>query len=392
LSENVQMPAFRGAFPALVASSGAYLDTAHRGLLPDVAHRAVLAHLEETTHGAASKEALIETAERCRESFARLIGAASADEVALTKNVSEGVNTFANAVPWRDGDDVVLCPGFEHPNNMLPWRNLSRRGVGVTEVPLPADHLLPVEAMIAAIRPGRTRVVTVSAVSFTPGCRADLRRVGAACRERGVLLHVDGAQSVGVLRTDVVGESVDALSVGGQKALLGLYGFGFLYVRRAVAETLFPPFLARFGVVQSGGHEDLSAGAEGRLAPGARRFDVGYPSFTGAVALEQCLALLLQAGPDAIEARALAMSAKLADALEQAGLNVTRLPPRFRSHIVAATPRAGDAQALHACLAERDIRCSYRKGGLRLSVHAYTSEAEIDRAAEVVRTWCAANR
>jgi selenocysteine lyase/cysteine desulfurase len=86
------------------------------------------------------------------------------------------------------------------------------------------------------------------------------------------------------------------------------------------------------------------------------------------------------------------MSAKLADALEQAGLNVTRLPPRFRSHIVAATPRAGDAQALHACLAERDIRCSYRKGGLRLSVHAYTSEAEIDRAAEVVRTWCAANR
>jgi selenocysteine lyase/cysteine desulfurase len=86
------------------------------------------------------------------------------------------------------------------------------------------------------------------------------------------------------------------------------------------------------------------------------------------------------------------MSARLADALEDAGLAVTRLPPRFRSHIIAATPRAGDAQALHAGLAASDVRCSYRKGALRLSVHAYTSEAEIDRAAEVVRTWCAANR
>jgi selenocysteine lyase/cysteine desulfurase len=263
-----RLAAFRAAFPALSGGTGAYLDTAHKGLLPAPAHAALLQHLELTARGAARKEDLIPTAEECRSLFATLIGA-DADEIAITKNVSEGVNTFANAIAWREGDEVVLCPGFEHPNNILPWLNLRRRGVSVVEVPIQPDHALPVAGIAAAIRPGRTRVVSVSAVSFSPGCRADLAAVSAACRAGGALLHVDAAQSAGVLRHDMVAEGVDALATGGQKALLGLFGFGFLFVRRAVAEGLDPPFLARFGVRQAGGHEDFSPGAEERPAAGA---------------------------------------------------------------------------------------------------------------------------
>jgi cysteine desulfurase/selenocysteine lyase len=201
------------------------------------------------------------------------------------------------------------------------------------------------------------------------------------------LLHVDAAQSAGVLRHSVAAEGIDALSTGGQKALLGLFGFGFLFVRRAVAEALDPPFLARFGVRQAGGHEDFSPGAEERPAAGARRFDVGYPGFTGGVAMQECLRLLLATGSEAIEARALSLSAQLADALADAGLRVIRVPSQLRSHIVAADVPGGGAEALHQHLAGLGIRCSYRKGGLRLSVHAYTSEAEIGRAAEACGRW-----
>ncbi|WP_207538862.1 aminotransferase class V-fold PLP-dependent enzyme [Sabulicella rubraurantiaca] len=386
MSGAVPLPAFRAAFPGLSEGRGAYLDTAHKGLLPGAAHAALLSHLEETVRGVAEKSHLIEIAEETRDLFARLVGV-EADEIAITKNVSEGVNTFANAVDWRPGDEVVLCPGFEHPNNLLPWLNLRRRGVSVVEVPIRADHALPVEGIAAAIRPARTRVVTVSAASFTPGCRADLRAVSEACRPAGALLHVDGAQSVGVLRHDLRVEGVDALSVGGQKALCGLFGFGFLYVRRAVAEALDPPFLARFGVRQEGGHEDFSPGVEERPAAGARRFDVGYPGFTGGVAMRECLRLLLATGPEAIEARALFLSAQLADALDAAGLRVIRVPDHLRTHIVAADVPGGGAAALHAHLAAQGVRCSYRKGGLRLSVHAYTDEAEIARAAEACAAW-----
>ena len=78
----------------------------------------------------------------------------------------------------------------------------------------------------------RTRCATVSTVTFAPGFRTDIDTLGRACRERGVLLLVDAAQSAGKVHTDVQRSNIDALTVSTQKGLLGLYGMGFLYVRR----------------------------------------------------------------------------------------------------------------------------------------------------------------
>jgi selenocysteine lyase/cysteine desulfurase len=107
--------------------------------------------------------------------------------------------------------------------------------------------------------------------------------------------------------------------------------------------------------------------------------------------MRECLRLLLATGPERIEARALALSARLADALAQAGLRVIRVPDPLRSHIVAADVPGGGAEALHHHLAGLGVRCSYRKGGLRLSVHAYTDETEIDRAAQACARWVGAS-
>ena len=63
------------------------------------------------------------TVERARERFAGLINA-RAEEIAITKNMSEGLNIIAAALPWRAGDNVVLCRQLEHPNNIFPWANL----------------------------------------------------------------------------------------------------------------------------------------------------------------------------------------------------------------------------------------------------------------------------
>ncbi len=84
---------------------------------------------------------------------------------------------------------------------------------------------------------------------------------------------------------------------------------------------------------------------------------------------------------------ALAIPACLADALTQAGLRVIRVPDRLRSHLVAADMPGGSAEALHHHFAGLGIRCSYRKGGLRLSVHGYTDEEEVDRTGEACSRW-----
>ena len=93
----------------------------------------------------------------------------------------------------------------------------------------------------------RSRVVTLSTVSFSPGYRTEIEPIGRAARERGVFLLADGAQSVGILHTDVGRLGLDGLAVSTQKGLLSLYGLGLLYVRRAWAERLRPASLRASG-------------------------------------------------------------------------------------------------------------------------------------------------
>src|SRR6185312_5304436 len=119
-------------FPGL--AGGPYLDTAARGLLPRSAHAAITASLESSLMGTADKSAMFATVERARERFAKLINALPA-EIAITKNVSEGLNIIGGALDWRRGDNVVLCRELEHPNNIFPWANLKQRlGVEIRDV------------------------------------------------------------------------------------------------------------------------------------------------------------------------------------------------------------------------------------------------------------------
>src|SRR5687767_8636881 len=241
----------RSHFPAL--ERWIYMDVSARGILSREVRAALDTHLDDRMmNGATDKAHFFSLVESARARFAQLIGA-DADEIAYTKNISDGLNMVATAIHWHRGDNVVLCPELEHPNNVYAWLNLRRYGVEVRSVPARDGHI-PIGEMIAAMD-AKTRVATVSTVSFAPGFRTDVETLGKVCRERDVLLLVDAAQSVGVQHTDVRASNIDALAVSTQKGLLALYGMGFLYVRRAWAERLHPASLARFGVDLGDAHE-----------------------------------------------------------------------------------------------------------------------------------------
>ena len=104
----------------------AYMNVAARGLLPQPSRDAVDRILDGMQSGDADKAAMFDMVERTRDSYARLINA-SADEISFVKNVSEGLNAIIAAFPWQRGDNVVLCQELEHPNNVYPWRHLTRR-------------------------------------------------------------------------------------------------------------------------------------------------------------------------------------------------------------------------------------------------------------------------
>ncbi len=385
--------AARGNFPAL--EQWTYLDVAARCVLSRSTRAALDAHLEDQMTNGGNKKRFFEVVEETRERFARLINA-DPDEVAYTKNVSDGINMIATAFHWKRGDNVILCPELEHPNNVYPWLNMRRYGLEVRELARNNGHM-PVDEIIARMDKG-TRVVSVSTVSFAPGFRTDVDRLGRACRERGALLLVDAAQSAGILHTDVRRSQIDALAVSTQKGLLALYGMGFLYCRREWAEKLEPAYLARFGVDLGGAdaHEASRGGDDYKLMPGARRFDCGNYNYAGAAAAHASLADLAAIGTERIERHVTGLAHDLARGMMGLDLPVAGGEPGPHiGHIVSVGNLSDNhygadderIQGLYEHLVENRVKLSIRRGTLRFAFHLYNNRDDVARVVELSRAF-----
>ncbi len=377
------LSAARAAFPGALASP--YLNVASRGIVAEDSRQAAARIIDEQVTGIGTKEGWAPLLTAARAGFGRLVGAAPA-EVAVTRNVSDGINILANALDWRSGDNVVLCPALEHPNNVFIWQALARRGVEMRAV-APRDGDIDAAAMAAAVD-RRTRVVTASSVTFTPGFRTDLAPLAEASRKAGAFFLVDGVQSVGVLAMDMPGLGIDGLAVSTSKGLLGVIGLGFLAVRQEWIGRLNPAYVARFSVDLGDAHESEGAASTGiTFYPDARRFETGNYNWVGIAAAEMSLRRLNALRPARIESHAVRLAEALRDGLSARGYAVSR-PPRGRapSHIVTlgalgvgsayatADQRLNDfADRLKAA----GVRFSIRRGQLRFGTHVYNDDGDV---------------
>ena len=387
--------AFREGFPAL--EKWTYMDVAARGVLSRETRAALDAHLDDRMMNGGDKDRFFALIERARGRFAQIVNAEPA-EITYTKNISEGLNMVATGIDWKAGDNVVLCPELEHPNNVYPWLNLQRFGVEVRMLK-PRDNHIPVDEMIAKMD-ARTRCATVSTVTFAPGFRTDINTLGKACRERGVLFLVDAAQSVGKLHTDVRQSNIDALSVSTQKGLLGLYGMGFLYLRREWADKMHPVYLARFGVDLGEAHEAAMGDYTFRLANGARRFDLGNYNFAATAAVDASMKQLLDIGTQRIERHVTALSHALVQGFLDMGVPVAGGKPGAHlagivtiGNMSANHYGSDDARfnGLYQYLGDNQVKLSIRRGMLRFSLHAYNNLDDVNRVLELSNKFLAAN-
>ena len=375
--------AFREDFPAL--KQWIYMDVAARGVLSRTTRVALDAHLDERMMNGGDKHRMFALIEGTRGRFAQLINA-SADEVTYTKNISEGLNMVATGIGWKAGDNVVVCPELEHPNNVYVWLNLQRIGVEVRMVKARDNHI-PIDDMIANMD-ARTRCVTASTVTFAPGFRTDIDTLGRVCRERGVLFLVDAAQSVGKLHTDVKQSNIDALVVSTQKGLLGLYGMGFLYLRREWADKMHPAYLARFGVDLGDAHEAALGDVSFKLAEGARRFDLGNYNFAATAAVDASMKQLLDIGTQRIGQHVTSLVHALAQGFYDLGVPVAggKPGPHLAGIVTIGNMTANhygsdDARfnGLYKHLGDNQVKLSIRRGLLRFSLHAYNNRDDVAR-------------
>src|SRR4029077_4582925 len=133
--------------------------------------------------------------------------------------------TVAQAIDWRPGDEVVFT-SVEFPSNMFPWVTLSERGVK-TRIVAPRDGRVWLEDILEQITP-RTRLVTLSQVSYATGQHLDPRPIWERVKGSQTLLCVAATQATG--RVDVSGNHADFVVASGFKWLNSIHGAAILGV------------------------------------------------------------------------------------------------------------------------------------------------------------------
>jgi selenocysteine lyase/cysteine desulfurase len=369
----------RDEFPWAHAGEAVYLNVASTGPLPE---RTVKAQDEFTRKRAAphrlSHEEQFSVLTRSRTLAAELIGADVRD-IALAANTGAGLNLAAWGLPLGEGD-VVLVPDLEFPANVYPWMAAAdARGFTVHRVRARAG-LLDEEALLGALEHPGVRVLSLSWVGFATGFMADLDRLGAACRERGVWFVVDGIQGVGAIPLDVRRTPIDLLACGAQKWLLSPWGSGFTYVSPALLARLTPQPVSWMGVQ---GSDDFSTLLDYDLTwrDDARRFEqitVAYQDFAGMAA---SLGLLRELGWADVMQHIAMRASELHEGAERGGIPL--VTPRERLAGIV-TVRPSDVGAASARLNDVKVIHSVREGTIRLAPHCYTTAAEIDVALEAL--------
>ena len=324
-----------------------------------------------TGHGGADYDVFTREIERVRERAAHLLGAAP-EEIAFVKNTTEGIGIVSNGLDWRPGDCVVTCD-LEYPSNVTPWKSLRERNVD-TMMLRGENGMLPIERVDEALRSPRVRLLALSSVEFSTGARNDLEAIGALCRERGVLFCVDAIQSLGCLPLDVQRCGIDFLSADGHKWLLSVEGCGIFYCARHLLEQVTPRVVGWRNVADPTDFDRY----QNELRRDAGRFEEGTPNTPGIFALGASIDLLLELGIDAIAHRVVALTEHLTNGLLSRDAVIFSPGGAAASGIVSfRLPDEAPERTAERLRAQR-IHTVVRRGGVRVSPHFYTDEAELD--------------
>ena len=318
-----------------------------------------------------------------RESLRRKLGqmlSVPADEIAITRNTSEGSNIIVKGVDLKPGDEVLITD-HNHPSNNDSWRVRARRDGFIVKslpVPIPAPNA---EKLVAdferAITP-RTRVIAITHVTSITGIRYPAREIAALARKRNIFVHLDGAQTFGALDVNLSEIGCDSYSASAHKWLMGPLENGILWVRGERIPEIWP------SIVTAGWTDHLK---------GARKFEVfGQRDDPRVVALEAAVDFINLIGMPAVEARmqALATRAKV-QLREIAAVELkTNLEPELSGGVVKFRLKFVPTQRAYDTLWEKHrlaiaMTPSGDSEGLRFSPHIYNSMDEIDRAVAAVK-------
>jgi len=311
-----------------------------------------------------------------RTKVAQLINA-TADEIAMTDNVTNGMSYIANGLDLKEGDEV-LTSNQEHSGGNSSWKlRAKRNGIVYREIEIgkpirSADEVY--NQVVSAFTP-KTKVLMLSHMITGSGAILPMKEICAEARKKGILVILDGAQTIGQIKIDVKDIGCDAYLGCFHKWIGAPCGTGFMYLQKDLSPRVWT-------TVASGRWED-------HRDEGFRFTQRGTGSFSLLKGLEAALDFHFNIGPEKVYNRIKFLGNRLRDGL-RSNQQVKIFSPVDEAMCAGITVYKIDGWSGAAMQDEFWNREKMRprsqgpEYGLRHCTHIFNSEKEIDKAIALV--------
>jgi selenocysteine lyase/cysteine desulfurase len=362
--------AIRGEFPIFEHTT--YANSCSQGALSNRVRAAAQEWLDGWDENGAEWDFWVERNEAARSAFAGLVHA-DPDDVAVTTSVSQGVSALVSALDLSGERNRIVISEYEFPTVGQIAHAQELRGAEVVHVRPEADGRISLERFAEAIDE-RTALVCCTAVSFRSGHRNDVTAIAHLGHEHGAIVLADSYQALGALELDVRTLGADVVTGGTVKYLLGSAGLGFMWLRGELRAPLLPTQTGWFA------DEDIFAMSIADYSPhaSARRFDSGTPPVPSLYPGVSGMQVIAEAGVSEIETHIRGLVDRLLTGLDELGAKVaTARGERDYGPLICVV--STDPVALVDALAGERIVTSTRDANLRISLHLYNVEEDVDR-------------
>ena len=321
-----------------------------------------------------------------------LIGARKASEIAFTSGTTDSINKIVFGFfkdYLYDGDEVLLTKS-EHASNLLPWFELADlKNLKISYIELDSNHEVLLENVEKAIT-SKTKVISIAHISNVVGDIRPIKDIIRLAHSRGILVLVDGAQSVPHLKIDVQDLDIDFLAFSAHK-MCGPTGVGVLYGKEELLKDIKP-------IIFGGGmNADFSHDGTRIYKTMPDRLEAGTPNVAGVIGFGYVLKYLMNIGLTNIHKFELELKEYLIKRLKEIK-EVTIYNEHSQSGIVTINYEGIFPQDLAIYLDKYNIcvragnHCAkilkdeiHIKNTCRISLYFYNNKEEIDRFIEVLK-------
>ena len=369
---------WRDEFPILDRCT--YLVSHSLGAMPQRARRHLAQFADEWDHRGvrAWHEGWWDIGRRTGDLLAPTLGA-PAGSITMHQNATVAQAIAASCVSFDGRRRRVLLQDLDFPTNHYLYEGFRRFGAEPVYVPSDDTVTAPIGRLVEAID-DHTALVPISLVLFRSGALQDVAPVVERAHRVGAMVVLDVYQAAGTVPLDLAALGVDFAVGGSVKWLCGGPGAGYLYVRPDLVAELRPSVVGWAGHAAPFGFETGAI----RYAGSIERFQSGTPNVPALYSARAGYEIVAEIGVPAIREKSLRLTRRLMDAAARRGwrLNTPADDDARGGSVVIDVP---DSPAVAERLIAADVIVDHRpNAGIRVAPHFYNSEADIDRAIEVM--------